>query len=57
VERAYLKPRNYTINKGRNPNFAELEAKNKSHIPGPNYNTTYDWGKMNKDGKGKFLKS
>ena len=38
-------------------NFAEIEAKNKAFVPGPQYNTTYEWDKMIKGNTGKFLKS
>lgn len=55
VERAYLKGKNYTMDKSKNTNFAELEAKNKSFVPGPAYNTTYDWSLMIKGNRGKFL--
>ena len=46
MERAYLlKPHNGKIDKQKIANFADLEAKNKAFIPGPQYNTTTDWTK------------
>ena len=59
VERAYLQARIVQIGKAKLPNFAEIEAKRKSFVPGPpNYNTTLDWSKDNiKGNRGRFLKS
>jgi hypothetical protein len=47
MERAYLlKPYFGKIDKAKITNFAEVEAKRKGYIPGPNYNTIYDWNKI-----------
>jgi hypothetical protein len=47
MERAYLlKPHQGKIDKQKMENFADLEAKNKAYVPGPHYNTSYDWSKM-----------
>lgn len=45
------------MDKQKIKNFAELEAKRKAFIPGPNYNTTYDWTKMIPSKTGQFQKS
>lgn len=53
VEKNRIPGRAFKIGKEKPSNFADLEAKNKSFIPGPHYNTMLDW---NKTTKGKFLK-
>lgn len=58
VERAYLlKAQETKFSKSKGKNFVEIEAKKKAFIPGPQYNTTYDWTKMINGNSGKFLKS
>ena len=53
MEKNLIPARSFKVGKEQCRNFAELEAKSKAYIPGPQYNTTIDWSK-NK--KGKWLK-
>lgn len=58
IERAYLlKPYLGRMDRQKVKNFAELEAKNKAYVPGPQYNTTTDWTKTMPNQTGRFLKS
>ena len=38
------------------PSFVDVEVKKVGYVPGPQYQTTYDWSTMIKGNKGKFLK-
>jgi hypothetical protein len=46
MERAYLlKPHMGKIDKAKNRNFSDIEADVHKDVPGPIYNTTFDWTK------------
>lgn len=57
MERAYLlKPYFGKQNKANPKTFADLEANSHKFVPGPIYNTAFDWSKDFPHGKGRFLK-
>lgn len=58
VERAFLlKPHLGKACKAVNKNFSDIEAALYKDVPGPIYNTTFDWNKEMPFNKGKFLKA